>query len=357
MTDIAIYGKSAAGVLTALAPAAPFGMKEEDGQVRVSVRQKDLPKAIAICEQRCYNYKIIGTSFRRAAKKALAFLPLIIASLLAVVSLFVSDAFVWRVEITGAEGALEERVRTVLYDEGAHAAVPRSAIDERALSAALVRLDEVSAASVTLDGSVLRAEVLPASHSAEVSPGGDVLVSSHDCVITRIVAGCGTPKVSPGDVVAKGDVLIEGREYLTADGAEGGETVVRGRAYGRVTFAFSRPLAFGGGLRLTGRRETSTEIGLFGLALGGGGCSFEHYASVTETSRLYPLPVSVARTTYYELDESSLDDEARAFISAKTDELLAAYGAAFSARTEVTERGGVRIMTIYFTGEICVGKI
>lgn len=357
MTVLRVYGKSMTSVLGALREAGPHRIRAGDGYIETVIRQKDMHKAIAICEERCYNYKIIGTMPHIVLRRSLAYLPLAIASVFAAVLIFASNAFVWRVEISGAEGAAGLRVREVLNEMGVRAGAVRSSVDELAVERALVEERGITAASVVSEGSVLRVEVLTAVPYGGSVAEGETLVSGYDCTVTRVVAECGTPVVSPGDVVARGDTLIEGKEYRTADGSESGVVAVRGRVYGRVTFTYSAPVADVGAPERTGKSTTVTSIGMLGLTIGADGCPYEYYESETETSQLYPLPIDVVRTTYHELSGISFDEEAARFASAKSDELTEKYGAVFDMRTEVKRREGVNIMTIYFTGEICVGEI
>lgn len=332
-------------------------IKTDGEYTEVGIKRKDLHKAIAICDQRCYNYIITDSGHARLRRTLIVRLPLLVASVLAAAILFVTNAFVWRVEITGADGAAAQLVRAVLEREGARPGVLRSAVDERSAERALVALRGIAAASVRTEGSVIVAEVLPAPSYGGLAEYSDRLLSGYDCVITRVVADSGTPVVKEGDVVKKGDVLVEGKQYNTADGSEAGTVAVRGRAYGIVTFTFSSPVTEDGAPRRTGRSETHTSVGIFGLKAGASESPYEYYESSTERARLYPLPVEVVRTTYYELDRADFGEEAEQFAAEKADELLRTYGVPFEMRTSVKERGGVEVMTMYFTGEICVGEI
>lgn len=356
MDIVRIFDKSVSSVLSALRETGVRGVSAGDGYVDVRVERKDLEKAIAICSERCYNYKITGTVFGSAVKKALGGLPLIIASVVMAAFVFISNAFVWRVEIAGADGAAELRLRSVLANMGVGPGMLKSSLDRHSLERALTDTEFVSAASVSSDGSVLKVDVLLADTDSGTAGGGAALVSNQDCVITRIVADCGTPTVGPGDAVRRGDVLIEGKEYNTADGSESGTVAARGRAYGRVTFSYSAPVA-DGMLRRTGNSSVTVSVGMCGLTLGDMSCPFGMCESETTYETLQPLPVRVVRTTHYELAADSFDDTAARFAEEKADELFEIYGVRFDKRVAVADRGGTDIMTIYFTAEICVGEI
>ena len=55
--------------------------------------------------------------------------------------------------------------------------------------------------------------------------------------------------------------------------------------------------------------------------------------------------------------ELLLDGEAERFAEEKEEELRALYGAGFEKRASVTESGGAKTVTIYFTAEICIGEV
>lgn len=358
MVLIRIDGKSVASVLSVFRETGVERITERDGVVEIGIGRKELRKAIAICDERCYNYKIIGTSFSLAVKKLLSSLPLIIASLVMAIVVFSSNAFVWRVEIAGAEGAAALKIRNMLDDMGVRAGAVIDRLDRHEIERVLTESGDISAASVTKTGSVLKVDVLMSDmYSNGQAAYGDTVTSGYDCVITKVVTNCGTPVVEAGDVVKRGDVLIEGKEYATADGSELGIVAAAGRVYGRVTFTFSVPVTENGGLRRTGRSETITALKLFGLTIGGSTGSYQVCESVTKRMRLSPLPIEVVRVSYYELDVSSFDEEADAFIREKTDELESTYGVPFDIRTDIATRNGLNVMTVYFTAEICVGGI
>lgn len=357
MVFIRIDGKSVTSVLSAFRETGVMNITERAEGVEIGIARKELQKAIAICDERCYNYTIIGTSFSVTVRKLLSVLPAIIASLIMAVVVFGSNAFVWRVEIAGVEGAAALKISNMLDDMGVRAGALINRLDRHEIERLLTESGDISAASVTKSGSVLKVDVLMSDFYDEHAVYGDAVVSGYDCVITKVVANCGTPVVKAGDVVRRGDVLIEGKEYATADGSELGIVAAAGRAYGRVTFTFSVPIAESGGLRHTGRSETVTALKLFGLTIGGTESSYQFCESVTERKRLSPLPVEVVRVCYHELDVSSFDEEAEAFIREKADELESTYGVSFDIRTDIAERNGINVMTVYFTAEICVGGI
>lgn len=319
------------------------------------VRRKDLHKVVAILNAMCYNYSIKGSISEDGSLPRRLFLP--VAALMMAVLVFCSDLFVWRVEVTGAEGVLAEDVRAVVAAERGGPGSFTWGVDEARLESALAALDGIAAASVSLKGSVLHVSVLEELSGEGVPPAteGD-LVSGYDGVVTRVVAESGTPLVDAGDVVARGDTLITGDVYSTADGSVIGRTQVRGRVYAQVSFPFVLPLSEKT-LVYTGATYRSVTVSAFGLEWGGGTPPFGISDSVTTERVLFPVPVTVRSTEWRELTWSETDDEGEAFVRDKGEELRALYGVDFAPRADVYDSGGARYMRVYFTAEICIGEI
>lgn len=325
--------------------------------MRIAVRRKDLSKGVAILERLCYTYSVKNPLGGETRKKLLWRLPLIITCLLGFVAIFASNFFVWRIEIDGADGAVKMEVVEVINSCGVREFSPKSRVDEKRIVMALRNTDGISSASVTMRGNVLTVSVLTSDEPEPPETGGNVLKSSFDGVITRIVVESGTAIVGVGDTVKRGDALITGELYSTADGSPIGETKVRGSAYAQVTFGYTFPIASSEIVTRTGNCEKRTSIGLFGLTIGGGDPPYPLYETETKKDKLSPLPVEVTHTVYYELSVKEADGEIDDFMHEKGDELYALFGAEFSPRYDIRTVGGVAVIKAYFTAEICIGNI
>ena len=138
--------------------------------------------------------------------------------LLALAGLIVLSQFVWRVQISGA-GAYRADLVSFLQDSGYHAGVSKNSVDAKALESALVyRYPQIAWFHVYVTNVTLVVEVSPGVAMPETQD--DVfghVVAERDGIIHSIQVFAGAARVKVGDVVRRGDVLIEGWERA-ADG-------------------------------------------------------------------------------------------------------------------------------------------
>lgn len=132
---------------------------------------------------------------------------------LLVVGSVVSVQFVWRVEITGAEGELAQKLYQLAeengYGPGAFWGHMRLNEIERVL---LLQLPEAAGLLANRTGTTLSLEIIPAVPAPELfAPGAPCdIVAAEDGVVQSITALEGVAKVKQGQTVKKGEVLISG---------------------------------------------------------------------------------------------------------------------------------------------------
>ena len=118
----------------------------------------------------------------------------------------------------------------------------------------LTELDDLSGCSVYFSGLVLNVKVYPEVVNKEES--NQNIITNYDAVITEAKAYSGNIKVKVGDVVKKGDLLIE-----SVNGASG---CVKGKVYFVSTRIYNKKQEK---IRYTGRFETMRQISLFNKIL------------------------------------------------------------------------------------------
>ncbi len=270
-------------------------------QLTARLRKKDMSKAVAILIAMCYNYTVEDDT-KRYVKGFLTRLPLIVASLILTALVFCTNFFVWRIELVGAEGAARIAAMDALESSGVTVFAPKASIDGSAAEAAL-RAAGMTAASVSVDGNVVRVSVLTSDKATDPDESGTSLVSAYDGVVTRIIVESGTPCVKIGDVVKRGDTLVSGDIISVSDGSVIGTTEVKGKVYAEVTFGYSYPIAPEGE------------------------------------------------------DDEILAAAIEEYRKEKNDELSALFEKEFDCRHSIENIGGVAVLKIYFTAEIIIGEI
>ncbi len=174
----------------------------------------DLPRAAELAAEKGWklgNERPAQLSALAASMRRRIGIPIgIVLALVLTITLF---QFVWRVEIIGA-GEYRADIEAWLAEKGLGAGTPKQAVDSAALEGELIwRYPDtawfhVYVYNVTLVVEATKGVPMPAL------PDGiprDV-IAERDGIIFSIASYAGTPKVKAGDIVKKGQVLIEGVE-------------------------------------------------------------------------------------------------------------------------------------------------
>lgn len=300
-------------------------MVKNGGEVSFKIRKKDCRKAIAILDGMCYNFKTGATfGLPRLFAYMLARIGLSVGAVAAALCMYLSYSYIWRVEISGNDKISTEAVESALAAAGFRSGLKKSALDERAATAAVNTLDGIADASAEVRGTTLYVYVLEAKDYS--TPGKpDSYVSAYDATVTRIVMRSGTATVKRGDVVKAGDVLADGSVYSTA-----GELLYvgecDGEVYGNVSMTFRAEISTTEiEYRRTGRSTVRTCASLFGLKMFKSSSPYRSYETVASTANYdILLPLYVTRYEYFETEpvmtERDPDAAAKAFAASKIDE-------------------------------------
>ncbi|MBQ3031375.1 MAG: sporulation protein YqfD, partial [Anaerotignum sp.] len=148
--------------------------------------------------------------------------------------LYLLSSFIWTVEVEGNERLEAETLLSACKEMGLRPGAWKRGIDTEAVTnGLLINFSDISWVSVGIkgtDATIRLAETIEQAAPIDRDSPCDI-VAAQDGVIVQITAERGTPKVQPGDVVKKGDILIsselliglEGeeqhREYTAAEGA------------------------------------------------------------------------------------------------------------------------------------------
>ncbi|MBR6788908.1 MAG: sporulation protein YqfD [Clostridia bacterium] len=333
---------------------ALFAVKEEDKSFTFGVRIKDRLKAVAILENMCYNYTVTD-SLSWIINRFFNKLQLFITGIIVLVLLFVSNIFVWKIEIIGVDGSKLYVAKETLADNNIFEFTPKSQIDLSTVKNALLS-SEFSSASLSYKGNTLEISVTAKTDKNESLPQTDKLLSRYDGVVTKIIARCGTPVVKVGQVVKRGDVLITDEIYSTLDGSVIGKTKADGEVFANVTFSYSYPISVCDTLVFSGESYTQTDVQFFGIGGLSDDCKYKYFDKVITLKSLYPLPIKVYETKYYELVFVKNDD-LETFAQDKCRELETFFGGKFEYKYDVVKHNAVALAKVYFTAELLIGDI
>ncbi len=137
----------------------------------------------------------------------------IIGAVISVVLYLLLSNILWEVRVVSRTDVDEDRVLALLAECGLHEGRPLSRIDEDALIADYLMIDETIAfAAVHLRGVVAEVEIIPYDVSEEPAETGEPcnIVASEDALITDITVYAGRAMVKVGQTVRAGDILVSG---------------------------------------------------------------------------------------------------------------------------------------------------
>lgn len=139
--------------------------------------------------------------------------------------LSVFPLYIWKIEVMGCETVNPEEVKKVMHDLGVSAGTFKSGINVPILKQQMMqRIDSIAWISINLNGSDAVVEIKEKQFSPEKEVQGEPsnIVALYDGKIERMETYRGTPMVSDGEVVTKGQVLISG----IVEDLSGGSTFV-----------------------------------------------------------------------------------------------------------------------------------
>lgn len=146
------------------------------------------------------------------------------AGVLVVALLIYLSGSVWAIKVKGADNVDPEKIMTVAEAAGLVTGARRSGISTAEVEAAILRgIPQLAWVYVHYQGTLAEIQVVEKTRP-EVEAPGDI-VADKEAVIDTVLVLWGTPKVSPGQTVQEGDLLIEGNA-VTKQGARGTVTAL-----------------------------------------------------------------------------------------------------------------------------------
>lgn len=315
-TVLFVNGKHGVRVLGALSKLCSVKnvVISSDG-VQFEVPSKHRGQIIALLDNLCYDYKIIKVKGAfPLAFNALSRIGFAVGALVIAVAIGVFSQFVTRVSVSAADayageidGALNAQINDILSLHGVTVGKWLPSIDLGSVEKGLLALDGVSYASVRRHGTHVAVEIKrerPPENIVEVS--GSKVVSNKVAVVTRVIVEGGTAVVNYGDVVRKGDTLIDG--YVVF-GEEKLEVEAKGMVYGKVYH--KKSVFFADTLKQNeiGKVKRITKLSMFGKVPKAPKSPFGKYELETTVSDLgFLLPFKIYTYEFRELIEREYEN-------------------------------------------------
>ena len=234
-----------------------------------------------------------------------------IAVLVIAFFIFIITKFVWNIEILGNETVSSEEILKLLSEYGVEEGILKSKIDTQKISN-LIRLNrnEFSWIGITVKGTNVIVEVEEVTKIPEIIDKNKIcnIVAKEDAVISKIIVQNGTAKVAVGDVVKKGDLLVEGVMEGTYTGIR--KVHAEANVFGKILYEKERKESFVQNEKIkTGKKEEKIEfcINNFKINFNKGVSKFEKYDTITTNNKLkifsdFYFPISLKKHTNLEYE-------------------------------------------------------
>lgn len=133
---------------------------------------------------------------------------------LAILLISVSAQFVWNIEIKGLKNVKQEEIAELLKTNGLSVGSLKAKVDEKKIINELrLNRDDLAWVGIDLKGTNAIVEIVEADKKPELINSNEYcdIVADKDGIITKINVQNGTALVKVGDIVKKGDVLVNGK--------------------------------------------------------------------------------------------------------------------------------------------------
>ena len=121
--------------------------------------------------------------------------------------------FIWNIEISGIDETKQKEILEFIQREGVDIGKYKNNIDlQNLINKIRIERDDIAWIGMEIKGTNLKIQVVEADKKPEIIDENDYcnIVATKDGIISKVEAQNGTPVVSEGDTVKKGDVLIQG---------------------------------------------------------------------------------------------------------------------------------------------------
>jgi len=202
-------------------------------QLQIPLRDLDRARGLLLSGQQLRELGRSGISVD--AYRIFRETPTALCLLAAFLWLLFAFSRLWQVQVEGEDLLLNARTRMLLDELGIKPGIPIAQLDTRDLEQQLLtRLPNVRFVEVERVGPRLHVTPIALREDPQEPLAGTSLVSRWDALVEKVTVQSGSARVSPGDRVAAGEVLIEGVTNPTPDLAEPRAVPAQGSVTGRI---------------------------------------------------------------------------------------------------------------------------
>ncbi len=276
--------------------------------------------SVFVAEELCFIAKEINAPVEIISKKGVPFFVaryrkrygFLVGMLLGMFILFSSQLFVWDIEIKGNNTIPDSEIEYALAQCGIYEGCFIPYIDVlKDANVLLMNCRSISSAAISIRGNHLTLSVLERTPLPDIvdTEGYYNVVAECDGIIMDMDAALGTPEVNEGDVVFKGQLLIN--SFMPRTNGTFFPTHARGIVYAQVKKEFKTEIPFNRTTKAyTGRTQSKKKYYFLGTQLNfwsQEGTDYEYFDAVSAENDLkllgfIKLPIRVFRVTYSEYE-------------------------------------------------------
>ena len=232
-----------------------------------------------------------------------------------IVSIITVSNFIWNIEITGVDESKQNEILQIIQQEGVDIGKYKRKIDTQALINKIrILRNDVAWVGMEIKGTNLIVKVVEADEKPEIINEDEYcnIVAQKDGIVAKVEAQNGTPTVSEGDMVKKGDVLIQG--WIEGKYTENRYVHAEGVVMAKVWYSEKEKVYYNQHYEnQTGNTEKKYSINInnFKINLFKTLSKFENYDTISTIKKLkitsnFYLPIEIIVNENYEKHENQV---------------------------------------------------
>ena len=224
---IKIQGLNSGKIINSLIDAGVYlkNLTQKQKYVVFEICEKDEMSLKKVCKKYHKHYEVLSkNNFVNLIKRVRFYFGFLVSFFLIFVFIFSFNLYIFEVNLTVAENKKFDltSVESLLKENGIYDGMLKKDLEISKLQKLIISSNkDVSGCTIKSSGGRLEIEIQPAVLKENVSK--ENVYSNFDAVITSVEIFAGKTKVKPGDLIRKGDLLIE-----SDNGASG---IVKGKVY------------------------------------------------------------------------------------------------------------------------------
>ena len=188
--------------------------RENSTYLKVKISVKDFKKIkkiarITKCKVKIENKKGLPILMHKYRKRKI----FLIAILVIAIFIFALSRFIWNIEIIGGNNIKEDEIRSLLSENGIEIGKRKGDFNlEKAINKIRMAREDISWIGIDIKGTNLIVKINEADKSPEIIDVNQVcnIIADKEGEISKLIVKQGTARVTVGDKVKIGDLLVEG---------------------------------------------------------------------------------------------------------------------------------------------------